>query len=225
MAKFILDGQEYGGSSGGSNVIKLTQAEYDALPNDKLSDDNIYLITDSSNGELTAENLFYDDTEIGLGVNNVQDAIDKLNENVNEQNKNLESCFQSVSDGKALVASAITDKGVTTAQDATFETMANNILAISGFKFNLISSSGYSASKTLSNLTVGKEYLLVLSSYSKSGSSYALQYCAISSCTGGTCTKITQDAQGTGAAIYYKLVAASTTVTIATSDSVHRLFA
>ena len=79
MAKFILDGQEYGCGSGGSNVIKLTQAEYNALPNNKLSDDNIYLITDS--GELTAENLFYDGSQTGLG-NNVQDAIDGLNFNM-----------------------------------------------------------------------------------------------------------------------------------------------
>ena len=39
--------------------------------------------------------------------------------------------FQSVSDGKALVASAITDKGVQTASDATFQTMADNIAEIS----------------------------------------------------------------------------------------------
>ena len=38
--------------------------------------------------------------------------------------------FQSVSNGKAQVASAITGKGVPTASDATFETMANNINAI-----------------------------------------------------------------------------------------------
>lgn len=37
---------------------------------------------------------------------------------------------QSVSNGKAQVASAITGKGVQTASDATFETMANNIRAI-----------------------------------------------------------------------------------------------
>ncbi|MGG2110190.1 hypothetical protein ABFY60_06680 [Lysinibacillus pakistanensis] len=37
---------------------------------------------------------------------------------------------QSVSNGKAQVASAITGKGVQTASDATFETMANNINAI-----------------------------------------------------------------------------------------------
>ena len=39
----------------------------------------------------------------------------------------LESCFQSVSNGKALVASAITGKGVNTTSDAAFSTMANNI--------------------------------------------------------------------------------------------------
>ena len=84
MAKFILDGQEYGGGSSGSNIVKLTQAEYDALSNDKLSNDTIYLITDS--GELAAENLFYDGSQTGLG-NNVQSAIDELNSNIDEQNK------------------------------------------------------------------------------------------------------------------------------------------
>ena len=38
--------------------------------------------------------------------------------------------FQSVSEGKSLVASAITDKGVSTDAAATFDTMAGNIMAI-----------------------------------------------------------------------------------------------
>ena len=38
--------------------------------------------------------------------------------------------FQSVSNGKTLVASAITDKGITTDATATFSTMANNIQLI-----------------------------------------------------------------------------------------------
>lgn len=42
----------------------------------------------------------------------------------------LEKCFQSVSDGKALVASAITDKRVPTDATATFEEIANNISQI-----------------------------------------------------------------------------------------------
>jgi len=39
----------------------------------------------------------------------------------------LEEVFQSVSNGKSLIASAITDKGVTTDADTTFEAMAENI--------------------------------------------------------------------------------------------------
>lgn len=38
--------------------------------------------------------------------------------------------FGLVSDGKSLVASAITEKGIDTASDATFQTMANNIRAL-----------------------------------------------------------------------------------------------
>ena len=40
--------------------------------------------------------------------------------------------FQSVSNGKTLIASAITDKGVTTSDTDTFQVMANNIKSISG---------------------------------------------------------------------------------------------
>lgn len=39
----------------------------------------------------------------------------------------LDELFQSVSNGKGLIASAITDKGVETLADATFETIAENI--------------------------------------------------------------------------------------------------
>jgi hypothetical protein len=102
MAKFILDGQEYGGSSG-SRIVKLTQAEYDALPNDKLSDDIIYLITDSD--ELTAENLFYDGSETGLG-NTVQDAVDNLDEKVSEQNKNFADLLKWKTYDKKIITSS-----------------------------------------------------------------------------------------------------------------------
>jgi len=68
--------------------------------------------TDEEEPPLTAEDVQYSDSQ------NVKQAIDGL--------------FTSVSDGKALVASAITDKGVPTAQDATFAQMAENIGQISG---------------------------------------------------------------------------------------------
>ena len=48
-----------------------------------------------------------------------------------EVSANIDSVFQSVSSGKASVASAITAKGVTTKADATFATMAANIRKIS----------------------------------------------------------------------------------------------
>lgn len=50
---------------------------------------------------------------------------------VKELSAEVSDCFQSVSDGKELVASAITDMGVSTASNATFQTMANNIKNIS----------------------------------------------------------------------------------------------
>jgi hypothetical protein len=44
--------------------------------------------------------------------------------------KEVEELKTSVSEGKALIAAAVTDKGVQTAVDATFATMANNINVI-----------------------------------------------------------------------------------------------
>ena len=43
----------------------------------------------------------------------------------------IDSCFQSVSEGKSLITDAVTGKGVTTASDATFQQMAANIISIS----------------------------------------------------------------------------------------------
>lgn len=55
--------------------------------------------------------------------------------------KDLDELFQSVSSGKTLVANAITDKGVSTATDATFATMASNISKINanGYKEETVS--------------------------------------------------------------------------------------
>ena len=62
----------------------------------------------------------------------------------------LEECFQSVSNGKALVASAITGKGVNTASDATFETIAENINSIKDVANNT------QATATEADITIGK---------------------------------------------------------------------
>ena len=46
---------------------------------------------------------------------------------INGLQTELDSLKSSVSEGKSLVAAAVTDKGVTTAADATFQTIADNI--------------------------------------------------------------------------------------------------
>ena len=46
----------------------------------------------------------------------------------------LNSLKSSVSEGKSLIASAVTDKGVNTAEDASFQTIASNIKNIPGMK-------------------------------------------------------------------------------------------
>ena len=47
----------------------------------------------------------------------------------------LDQCFQSVSEGKTLIAAAVTDKGVPTAAEASFAIIASNICNIAtGFK-------------------------------------------------------------------------------------------
>lgn len=66
--------------------------------------------------DFMANDVLYDDLET-----TAQSLVGSINE-----------CFQSVSDGKALVAAAITDKGVQTAATDSFAAMAANIGQISG---------------------------------------------------------------------------------------------
>ena len=66
----------------------------------------------------------------------------------------LNEVFQSVSNGKSLIASAITDKGITTAADATFKTMADNIYSIQTDIFSGL---------TANNLTI-KDYIVSINS-------------------------------------------------------------
>lgn len=51
----------------------------------------------------------------------------KMQSSINELSASVAQCFQSVSSGKNLVASAVTDKGVYTPSDATFMEIARNI--------------------------------------------------------------------------------------------------
>lgn len=68
------------------------------------------------------------------GKSAYQAAVDggytKTETEFNDALSKIDDLFTSVSDGKATVAAAITDKGVETAADATFQQMADNIGAI-----------------------------------------------------------------------------------------------
>jgi len=67
--------------------------------------------------DVSAEDVSYDNSSSGAVANNLQDAMDEV--------------FQSVSNGKGLIADAITDKGVQTSATDSFQTMANNIESLS----------------------------------------------------------------------------------------------
>ena len=82
------------------------------------------------------------------------------------------------------------------------------------FQFTFVSSSGYVTTKKYTGLTVGKTYLLVLSSYSDSGYENAIEYCEITSCTGASFSKITYDVQDNACSTYYKLIPTASTVTV-----------
>lgn len=69
----------------------------------------------------------YTDNKVQTVVNDVNSNFNDVNNAINTLNANQNNLFQSVSNGKATVAAAITDKGVTTASDASFDTMAGNI--------------------------------------------------------------------------------------------------
>ena len=86
----------------------------------------------------------------------VDDHLSETSENP-VQNKviaiKLNEVFQSVSDGKEKVAAAITDKGQPTAADATFQTMADNVLKIMSagvitYSYSLIGKTGIAGTTT-----------------------------------------------------------------------------
>ena len=69
----------------------------------------------------------------------------------------INEVFQNVSNGKQLIATAITDKGVTTSSDSTFQTMATNIGNINS---NNSSNNGF-LTKSIYKEVEGEQYRLV----------------------------------------------------------------
>lgn len=120
MGKIIKNKIEYTGGGGGSTSITV-DSELSTTSTNPV--ENMVITQKINEMETTIQSLNIEvDSELSTtSTNPVQNKIitQKLNE-----------VFQSVSSGKSLIASAITDKGVTTRSDATFETMANNISKI-----------------------------------------------------------------------------------------------
>lgn len=76
-------------------------------------------------GAINEVNSQFKDIAKQIGDETLQTTAQDLKGSINE-------VFQNVSNGKQLIATAITDKGVNTSSDDTFQTMAINISKISG---------------------------------------------------------------------------------------------
>ena len=67
--------------------------------------------------------------KIGEGINVTQDGVISI-QDYDKMKEDISALSESVKQGKALVASAITDKKVPTLPTDSFQQMASNILAI-----------------------------------------------------------------------------------------------
>lgn len=78
-----------------------------------------------------AQEDFYNVDDFNENADIIDAQITKLKESVNETfEEQMTELKKSVSDGKTLVANAITEKGVATETDASFATMATNVKSI-----------------------------------------------------------------------------------------------
>ena len=104
MTMIIRNNKVYAGSGGGSgnaNIVKVTQAEYDALPESKNSDCVLYAITDGesqSAGE-DADMVIY--TEEDGSKTTVQDKLSELNSKTDV--KNGDYTFAHQGDGNFVI--------------------------------------------------------------------------------------------------------------------------
>lgn len=102
---------------------------------DTLTDAYIKNLVPSSGSGSSGSSITIDTTltKSGQGADAkvVGDKINELKEDLNDLETEVENAKKSASDGKVLLANAITQKGINTASTATFAQMANNIKSIS----------------------------------------------------------------------------------------------
>ena len=92
-----------------------------------ITNSDYLMMTQNGESKKIKANTFSTKTE----VENLQNIVNNLNENCATKSE-LDELKTSVSNGKTLIADAITDKGVQTSATDTFQTMANNIRNIEG---------------------------------------------------------------------------------------------
>ena len=73
----------------GGNIEYLTQEEYDALPDTKLFNNVEYRITNANESVNAARDWAYDNAASGLEAENVQDAIDEVNDKIGEDENGM----------------------------------------------------------------------------------------------------------------------------------------
>ena len=101
----------------------------------------------------------YTDSKVQAVVDDVNSNFQDVSNSIGTLNSTVKNLFQSVSNGKAQVAEAITDKGVATSASDSFATMATNISNIqtgggSGTDPNFVNTSD--ADATASDILLGK---------------------------------------------------------------------
>ena len=92
-----------------------------------ITNSDYLMMTQNGESKKIKANTFSTKTEL----ENLQNIVNNLNENCATKSE-LDELKISVSNGKTLIADAITDKGVQTSATDTFQTMANNIRDIEG---------------------------------------------------------------------------------------------
>ena len=148
LPKLTLDGEEIRLQTNTENVVEVPESKFTESAviefnySDSTRTGNTFTITfpDKLEGDLSikkVDNFVYNAkyTVIGAGgaTITVDDTLSLTSENPVQNKvitKKLDEVFQSVSNGKKEVASAITDKGVPTEANAAFSVMADHIRQI-----------------------------------------------------------------------------------------------
>lgn len=112
-----------------SDIVKmanLKNSRYKKLP---LKEDTLTLSIDKLTAKIISNEKRIENIEDIVGINNSSNI--SIKENMGDIVDKIDSLEKSVSDGKSTIASAITEMGIGTKSDDTFDTMAKNIKSIS----------------------------------------------------------------------------------------------